>query len=92
MDTNKKGKVLGSRNTIWRKAFAGMSEALSALKVKFDCREGKEGGMAFKCLQVTTVYLITNLEGDDDVETSIQNGRVLDPAWSDPVVLTPAAT
>ena len=45
-----------------------------------------------ECLQVTTVYLITNLEGDDDVETSIRNGKVLDPAWSDPVVLTPAAT
>ena len=32
------------------------------------------------------------LECSGDVEKSIRNRRVFDPAWTDPVRLTPAAT
>ena len=41
---NKKGRVLGSRNTVRREAFAGTSKALNALQAKFDCGEGNYGG------------------------------------------------
>ena len=33
----------------------------------------------------------TNLEGGGDVETSIRNRKVFDPAWPDPVGPTPKA-
>ena len=45
-----------------------------------------------ECIRLTTAYLSTKLEGGGDVKTSIQNGKVFDPAWPDPVVLNPAAT
>ena len=38
-----------------------------------------------ECLQVTTEYLITNLKGGGNVETSIRNRKVFDPEWPDPV-------
>ena len=44
LDANKRGKGFGIGNTIWREAFAGTSEALNMLQVKFDCGEGNEGG------------------------------------------------
>ena len=43
-DANKRGKGFGSRNTVRREAFFGTSEALNALKVKFDYVEVNEGG------------------------------------------------
>ena len=43
-DGNKRGKGFGIGNTIWREAFAGTSEALNMLQVKFDHGEGNEGG------------------------------------------------
>ena len=41
-----------------------------------------------------TAYLSTKLEGGGggDVETSIRNGKVFDPAWPDLVRPTPDAT
>ena len=36
LGANKKGRGFGSGNTVWREAFNGTSEALSALQVKFD--------------------------------------------------------
>ena len=42
-ESNKRGKVFGSWNTVQREAFAGISEALNVLQVKFDCREGNKG-------------------------------------------------
>ena len=41
---------------------------------------------------MTTTYLTTNLEGGGDVKTSIINGKVFEPAWTDPVGPTPVAT
>ena len=38
------------------------------------------------------VYLRTKLKGGSDVETSIRNVKVFDPACLDPVRPTPAAT
>ena len=35
-DTKKRGKVFGSGNIVWRETFAGTSEALNTLHVKFD--------------------------------------------------------
>ena len=90
-DANKRGKRFGSRNTSWREDFAGTGEALNVLQVKFDCREGNEGGRFSGCLQVTTTYLRTKLAGGSDVETSIWNRKVFDPAWSDPVGPNPEA-
>ena len=45
-----------------------------------------------ECLQLTTEYLSTKLEGSGDVETSIRNEKVFGPAWTDPVGPNPAAT
>ena len=42
-DANKKGRGLGSGNTVWREAFADMSETIKAMQVKFDCGEGNGG-------------------------------------------------
>ena len=41
---------------------------------------------------MTTAYLSTKIEGGGDVETSIRNGKVFEPAWPDPVGPNPAAT
>ena len=43
-------------------------------------------------LQLETAYLSTKLEGGGDIETSIRNGKVFDPAWPDPVGPNTAAT
>ena len=40
LDANKIGKGSGSGNTAQREAFSGTSEALNALQVMFDYREG----------------------------------------------------
>ena len=88
----KKVRGFGSGNTVQREAFAGTSEALNALKVKFDCREGNEGRIFSEFLRATTVYLITKLKGGGDVEMLIRNGKVFEPAWLDPVGPTPEAT
>ena len=80
MDTSKKGKGFGSRNTVWRDYFARTSEALNVIQVKFDCGEGNERGGGFsEYLRVTTMYLSTNLEGGGDVETSIWNRKLFEP-------------
>ena len=91
-DTNKRGKVSGSGNIVWRESFAGTSEVLNMLQVKFDCGEGNEGGRFSECLRLTTVYLSTKLEGGGDVKTLIRNKKVFEPAWLDPVGPNPAAT
>ena len=65
---------------------------MNALQVKFDCGEENEGGRFSECLRLTTAYLRTKLKGGGNIETSIRNGKVFDPAWLDPVVLNPAAT
>ena len=41
-DANNRGEGFGSGKIIRREAFSGTSEALNALQVKFDCREGSE--------------------------------------------------
>ena len=64
---------------------------LNALQVKFDCREVNEGGRFLECIRLTAAYLSTKLEGGGDVETSIRNEKVFDPAWTDPVRPNPAA-
>ena len=38
-----------------------------------------------ECIRLTTAYLSTNLEVGGEVETSIRNGKVFEPAWPDPV-------
>ena len=88
-DANKKRRGLGIRNTVWRGGFAGTSESINSLQVKFDCGEGNKGGRFLECLQVTTAYLSTKLEGGDDVKTSIRNGKFFEPAWMDLVRPTP---
>ena len=65
---------------------------MNALKVKFDCGEGNEGGQLSECIRLTTAYLSTNLESGGDVETLIMNRKVFEPAWPDPVRTNPAAT
>ena len=40
---------------------------------------------------MTTVYLRIKIEGGSDVKTSFRNGKVFDPAWTDPVGPNPAA-
>ena len=92
LDTKKRGKVLGSGNTVRREAFYGTGEAQNMLQVKFDCREGNEGGQLLECLRLTTVYLSTNIEGSGDAKTSIRNGKLFEPEWPDPVEPNPAAT
>ena len=91
-DANKKGRGFGSGNFVHRETVSGMSKALNAIQVKFDCGEGNEGGQFLECPQVTTMYLRTKLEGGGGVETSIRNGRVLNPAWPEPVGPTQEAT
>ena len=91
MDANKIGKEFGSRNTARRESFAGKSEALNALQVNFNCREGNEGDQFSECLQVTTVYLSTKLEGGSDIETLIWNRKVFESALPDPIGPNPAA-
>ena len=91
-DANKREKGFDSGNTVRREVFSGTSEALNALQVKFKCREGNEERRFLECLQLTTAYLSTKLEGGGDVETSIRNGKVFDPALPDPFGPNPAAT
>ena len=43
-DANKRGKIFGSGNTVWREDFAGTSVSLDALQVKFNCKKGTRGG------------------------------------------------
>ena len=45
-----------------------------------------------ECIRLTTAYLSTKLKGGGNVETSIQNGKVFEPACPDPVGPNPAAT
>ena len=78
-DANKRGKGFSGRNNVRREAFSGTSEALNALQVKFDYREGNEGGRFSECIRLTTAYLSTKIEGGGDVETSIRNGKVFEP-------------
>ena len=56
-EVNKRGKGFGGGNNVWREAFAGTSEALNALQVKFDCGEGNKGGRFPECIRLTTAYL-----------------------------------
>ena len=53
-DANKRGKVFGGGNNVWREAFSRTSEALNALQVKFNCGEGNEGGRLSECIRLTT--------------------------------------
>ena len=92
VDKNKRGKEFGGGNNVQREAFSGTSEVLNALQVKFDCREGNEGGRFLECIRLTTSYLSTKLEGSGDVKTSIWNGKVFEPAWPDPVRQNAAST
>ena len=39
-DANKRGKGFGGGSNVRREAFAGTSEALNTLQVKFKCGEG----------------------------------------------------
>ena len=87
-----RGKGFDSGNNVWREAFAGTNEALNALQVKFNCREGNEGGLFLECLRLTTACLSTKLEGGGNVEMLIRNEKVFGPEWSDPVGPNPAAT
>ena len=91
-DANKRGKGFGSGNTVQREDFAGTSEALNMLQVKFNCGERNKGGWFSEYLRLTTSYLKTKLKGIVDVKTLIQNGKVFDPAWPDPVGPNPATT
>ena len=43
-DANKKGKGFDGGNNVRREAFAGTSEAMNVLQVKFYCGEWNEGG------------------------------------------------
>ena len=81
----KREKVFGGGNKGRREAFSGTSEALNALQVKFNCKEGNKGGQFSECIRLMTAYLITKLKGGGDVKTSIWNGKVFEPAWPDPV-------
>ena len=91
-DANKRGKGLDGRKNVRREAFAGTSEALNVLRVKFDCGEGNKMGRFLECIRLTTAYLIRKIEGGGDVKTSIRNGKVFEPAWPDPVRPNAAAT
>ena len=91
-DANKIGKGFGGGNNVRREAFAGTSEALNALQVKFNFGEGNEGGRFSKCMRLTTANLSTKLEGDGDGKTSIWNRKVSEPPWADPVGPNPEAT
>ena len=88
----KRGKVFGSGNTVWREAFAGTSKALNALQVKFHCREGNKGGRFSECLRFTTAYLCTKLKGSGDIEALIRNVKVFEPECPDPVRPNPVST
>ena len=45
-----------------------------------------------ECLRLTTAYLSTNLEERGDVNTSIWNRKVFEPAWPNPTSTIPEAT
>ena len=92
MDANNRRKGFGGGNNFRRGDFSRTSEALNALQFNFECGEGNEGGRFSECIRLTTIYLSTKLEGSGNVETSIRNGKVFEPAWPDPVGPNPAAT
>ena len=92
LDANKRGKGFVVRNNIWREALAGTSEVLNALQVKFYCGGGDTGGPFSECIRLKTAYLSTKLKGGGDVETLIRDGKLFQPAWTDPVRPKPAAT
>ena len=91
-DANKRGKGFGSGNNVRREAFAGTSEALNTLQVKFDCGEGNDGGQLSECIRLTMACLSTKIEGSGDVETPIRNKKVFGSEWPDPVGPNPAST
>ena len=91
-DTKNRGNRFGGGNNFRREAFAGTSEALNALQFKFDCGEGNEGGRFLECIRLTMAYLSMNIEGDGNIETLIQNGKLFEPAWLDAVGPNPEAT
>ena len=92
-DSNKRGKGFNGGNNVWREAFAGTSEALNALQVKFNCWEGNEGGRFSECIRLTTENLSKKLKGGGgDAKTLIRNGKVFESAWPDPVGLNLSAT
>ena len=81
---NRKGSGFASGHAVRGEALVGTSEALNVIHVNFDCGEGNEGGHFLECLRVTTAYLSTKLEGDGDVETSLQNWKFFEPSWMNP--------
>ena len=91
-DANKRGRGFGRGKTVQGEEFSGTSKALIALQVKFDCRDGNEGGQLSKCLRLTTAYLSTKIEGGVDIEMLIRNKKVFELAWPDLVGPNPAAT
>ena len=88
-EASKKGRGFSSGNTVQREAFSGKIEALNSLQVKFKCGEGNKGEQFSECLQMTTAYLSTELEGGGDIETSIRDGKVFEPEWPYLVGTTP---
>ena len=44
-----------------------------------------------ECLQLTTTYLSTNLEGGGNIKTLIWIGKFFETEWPDPVGPNPAA-
>ena len=91
-DAKKIGKGFGGGNNVWREYFAETSEAMNMLQVKFDCGEGNKVGRLSERIRLKTVYLSTKIEGGDEVEMLIQNGKLFEPAWPDPVGPNPMAT
>ena len=91
-DANKRGKVFGGGNNVWREYFSGTSEALNVLQVKFDCGEGNKGGRFSECIRLTTAYLNTKLESGGNVQTSIRNGKLFELLSPEPVGPNPVAT
>ena len=65
---------------------------MNTLRVKFSFGEGNEGGQFPERLRLTTAYLRTKLKYGGEVETSISNKKVFEPAWLDPFRPNPAAT
>ena len=68
-----------------RDVFVRKNKAMNALHAKFYCGEGNKGGRLSEFLILTTACLSTNLEGGEDVKTSIQNRKVFELAWPNPV-------
>ena len=75
-----------------RYALVEKSKALNTINVKFYCGEGNKGGRFSECLQLNTAYLSTKIEGGGDVKMLIQNGKMVELAWPNPVVPNTEAT